>query len=170
METSFVTAGLPRAGALVIFAGEGGKLGALAIAGLTKGTVLKVELDGARIVLRKDVSDAISKARGRFKLDGFTDTDDAMRLQQVRDAIFAAIPKPRLAGLVAALCMGDQNAIDPDDWPLWFKAAGVEGIRPRGAKFDSTRLAAEAAIDGSAAKTFPAHHAPSALSSRKSTM
>lgn len=30
METSFVTAGLPRAGALVIFAGEGGKLGALA--------------------------------------------------------------------------------------------------------------------------------------------
>jgi DNA-binding transcriptional LysR family regulator len=37
---------------------------------------------------------------------------------------------------------------DPDDWPLWFKAAGVEGIRPRGAKFDSTRLAAEAAIEG----------------------
>jgi hypothetical protein len=33
----------------------------------------------ARIVLRKDVSDAISKARGRFKLDGFADTDEAMR-------------------------------------------------------------------------------------------
>ena len=44
--------------------------------------------------------------------------------QRVRDAIFAAIPKPRLAGLVAALCMGDQNAIDPDDWPL-FRTTGV---------------------------------------------
>jgi antitoxin PrlF len=42
--------------------------------------VLKVELDGARIVLRKDVSDAISRARGRFKLvDGFKTTDEAMR-------------------------------------------------------------------------------------------
>lgn len=47
--------------------------------GLTKGTILKVELDGGRIILRKDVSDAISRARGRFKLDGFTDTDDAVR-------------------------------------------------------------------------------------------
>ncbi len=47
--------------------------------GLTKGTTLKVELDGGRIILRKDVSDAISRARGRFKLDGFTDTDDAVR-------------------------------------------------------------------------------------------
>lgn len=47
--------------------------------GLTKGTKLKVELDGARIVLRKDVGDAISKLRGRFKLDGFANTDEAMR-------------------------------------------------------------------------------------------
>lgn len=47
--------------------------------GLTKGTTLKVELDGGRIILRKDVSDAISRARGRFKLDGFADTDEAMR-------------------------------------------------------------------------------------------
>ncbi|WDS36801.1 AbrB/MazE/SpoVT family DNA-binding domain-containing protein [Pseudoxanthomonas sp.] len=38
--------------------------------GLTKGTLLKVELDGSRIVLRKSVDDAISKARGRFALDG----------------------------------------------------------------------------------------------------
>jgi AbrB family looped-hinge helix DNA binding protein len=37
--------------------------------GLTKGTTLKVELQGSRIILRKDVSDAISRARGRFKLD-----------------------------------------------------------------------------------------------------
>ncbi len=48
--------------------------------GLTKGTKLKVELDGSRIVLRKDVGDAISKLRGRFKLaEGFTTTDEAMR-------------------------------------------------------------------------------------------
>lgn len=47
--------------------------------GLTKGTILKVELDGSRIVLRKSVDDAISRARGRFKLDGFDSTDDAMR-------------------------------------------------------------------------------------------
>ncbi|KAF1709808.1 AbrB family transcriptional regulator [Pseudoxanthomonas kalamensis DSM 18571] len=46
--------------------------------GLTKGTTLKVELDGSRIVLRKNVDDAISRVRGRFKLDGFADTDEAM--------------------------------------------------------------------------------------------
>ncbi|HWH83062.1 MAG TPA: AbrB/MazE/SpoVT family DNA-binding domain-containing protein, partial [Burkholderiaceae bacterium] len=47
--------------------------------GLTKGTQLKVELDGSRIILRKNVDDAISRARGKFKLDGFKDVDDAMR-------------------------------------------------------------------------------------------
>jgi AbrB family looped-hinge helix DNA binding protein len=48
--------------------------------GLTKGTVLKVELDGGRIVLRKDVSEALRRARGKFKLaEGFTSTDEAMR-------------------------------------------------------------------------------------------
>ena len=48
--------------------------------GLTKGTQLKVELDGSRIILRKDVSEALRKARGRFKLvDGLKTTDQAMR-------------------------------------------------------------------------------------------
>jgi antitoxin PrlF len=48
--------------------------------GLTKGTKLTIELDGARIVLRKDVDDAISRLRGRFKLaEGFKSTDEAMR-------------------------------------------------------------------------------------------
>ena len=47
--------------------------------GLAKGAQLKVELEGNRIVLRKSVDDAISRARGRFKLDGFASTDDAMR-------------------------------------------------------------------------------------------
>ena len=48
--------------------------------GLTKGTTLKVELDGGRIILRKDASDALSKSRGKFNLaEGFKSTDEAMR-------------------------------------------------------------------------------------------
>ena len=48
--------------------------------GLTKGSKLKVELIDGRIVLRKDVDDALSRVRGRFKLaEGFTSTDDVMR-------------------------------------------------------------------------------------------
>jgi antitoxin PrlF len=46
--------------------------------GLTKGTTLKVELDGGRIILRKNV-DALSKMRGRIKLPPGTTTDDVMR-------------------------------------------------------------------------------------------
>ncbi len=51
--------------------------------GLTKGTQLKVELDGSRIILRKSVDDAISRARGKFALDGFESADAAVRT--VRD-------------------------------------------------------------------------------------
>ena len=48
--------------------------------GLTKGTQLKVELDGSTIILRKNVEDAVSRLRGRFKLAaGFSSTDEAMR-------------------------------------------------------------------------------------------
>ena len=48
--------------------------------GLSKGTKLTIEIEGSRIVLRKDVDDAVSRLRGRFKLaEGFTSTDDAMR-------------------------------------------------------------------------------------------
>ena len=36
------------------------------------------ELDGGRIILRKDVSDAISRVRGRFKLPSGVSTDDVM--------------------------------------------------------------------------------------------
>ena len=46
--------------------------------GLVKGTQLKVELDGSRIVLSKNVDDAISRVRGKFKLDGFDSVDDAL--------------------------------------------------------------------------------------------
>ncbi|MFY7857564.1 MAG: AbrB/MazE/SpoVT family DNA-binding domain-containing protein, partial [Rubrivivax sp.] len=34
--------------------------------GLVKGSKLRVELDGARIVLRKDVDDTLSRMRGRL--------------------------------------------------------------------------------------------------------
>jgi antitoxin PrlF len=47
--------------------------------GLTKGTKLKIEIENGRLVLRKDVDDAISRLRGKFKLDGFASTDEAMR-------------------------------------------------------------------------------------------
>jgi len=47
--------------------------------GLSKGTRLKIELDGSRIVIRKDVNDAISRARGRFRLPAGKTTDDVMR-------------------------------------------------------------------------------------------
>ena len=47
--------------------------------GLTKGTQLKVELDGSRIILRKNVDDALSRLRGRFKLPPGVTTDDVMR-------------------------------------------------------------------------------------------
>ena len=47
--------------------------------GLAKGTTLTVELDGGRIILRKDVKDAISRVRGRFKLPEGVSTDDIMQ-------------------------------------------------------------------------------------------
>jgi antitoxin PrlF len=47
--------------------------------GLTKGSKLKVELEGGRIVLRKDVDDTISRVRGRIKLPPGVSTDDIMR-------------------------------------------------------------------------------------------
>jgi AbrB family looped-hinge helix DNA binding protein len=47
--------------------------------GLTKGTRLRVELEGGRIVLHKEVQDALSRVRGRFKLPEGVTTDDVMR-------------------------------------------------------------------------------------------
>jgi antitoxin PrlF len=47
--------------------------------GLTKGTQLKVELSGSSIILRKNVDDALSRLRGRFKLPTGVSTDDIMR-------------------------------------------------------------------------------------------
>ncbi|TMJ04031.1 MAG: LysR family transcriptional regulator [Alphaproteobacteria bacterium] len=36
----------------------------------------------------------------------------------------------------------------PDDWPLWFKTAGVPGLQPKGPKFDYYGQALQAATDG----------------------
>lgn len=47
--------------------------------GLVKGTKLKVELEGGRIVLRKDVDDALSRMRGRIKVPAGTTTDELLR-------------------------------------------------------------------------------------------
>jgi competence protein ComEC len=44
--------------------------------------------------------------------------------QQVRDAIVAQVPNATAAGVLAALAVGDQAAIERDDWDL-FRATGV---------------------------------------------
>ena len=48
--------------------------------GLTKGTQLKVELDGGRIILRKNVDDALSRMRGKYRLvPEYANSDEALR-------------------------------------------------------------------------------------------
>ena len=44
--------------------------------------------------------------------------------QRVRDAIQQHVPEPRAAGVLAALAVGDQGAIERDDWDL-FRNTGV---------------------------------------------
>lgn len=44
--------------------------------------------------------------------------------QHVRDAIFERVPDARLAGVIAALVVGDQGAIERADWDI-FRATGV---------------------------------------------
>ena len=44
--------------------------------------------------------------------------------QQVRDQIFAKVTERQYAGLIAALVVGDQNAIDRADWNI-FRTTGV---------------------------------------------
>jgi competence protein ComEC len=44
--------------------------------------------------------------------------------QQVRDRIFEQVSDRKYAGLLAALVVGDQNAIDRADWDV-FRATGV---------------------------------------------
>jgi competence protein ComEC len=44
--------------------------------------------------------------------------------QALRDAIEVRVPERRTAGVLAALAVGDQSAIDRDDWDL-FRATGV---------------------------------------------
>ena len=44
--------------------------------------------------------------------------------QRVRDAIYAHVPDRRAAGVLAALAVGDQSAIERDDWEL-FRNTGV---------------------------------------------
>lgn len=44
--------------------------------------------------------------------------------QRVRDAIEASVPDKRTAGVIAALAVGDQGAIDHEDWDL-FRNTGI---------------------------------------------
>ena len=47
--------------------------------------------------------------------------------QHVREAIFARVDNRQLAGVIAALVMGDQNAIERSDWDV-FRATGVSHL------------------------------------------
>ena len=44
--------------------------------------------------------------------------------QSVRDAILVRVPDAQAAGVLAALAVGDQSAIERDDWDL-FRHTGV---------------------------------------------
>lgn len=44
--------------------------------------------------------------------------------QQLRETIYAQVPDARAAGVIAALVIGDQSAIEDDDWEV-FRATGV---------------------------------------------
>ena len=52
--------------------------------GLTKGTLLKVEIEGGRLILSKNVNDAISRARGKFKLAAGVNADQGCQHAQPR--------------------------------------------------------------------------------------
>ena len=47
--------------------------------------------------------------------------------QRVRDAIEAAVPEARVAGVLTALAVGDQSAIDKEDWDL-FRRSGISHL------------------------------------------
>ena len=48
--------------------------------GMTPGMLLTFTVEDGKLVVRKKVDDAISRARGKFKLaSGFNSTDEAMR-------------------------------------------------------------------------------------------
>lgn len=59
--------------------------------GLTKGTLLKVEVDGGRIILSKNVDDAISRARGKFKFPAVLDTEQVV--EQLRGSASSTVKK-----------------------------------------------------------------------------
>lgn len=42
--------------------------------------------------------------------------------QRARDAIDAAVPEPRVAGVLTALAVGDQSAIEREDWELFLRS------------------------------------------------
>lgn len=47
--------------------------------------------------------------------------------QRARDAIDAAMPEPRVAGVLTALAVGDQSAIEREDWEL-FRRSGISHL------------------------------------------
>lgn len=49
--------------------------------GITPGMLLTFSIEDGKLIIRKKVDDAISRARGKFKLaSGFKSTDEALRV------------------------------------------------------------------------------------------
>ena len=62
--------------------------------------------------------------RGAQRLaDGVAHPVERLR-QTIRDALFRQVSDPRVAGVLAALVVGDQSAIERDDWEL-FRQTGI---------------------------------------------
>ncbi len=68
------------------------------------------------------------RATGTVRAGHLVQTDAGPRLQRwrqwVRDGIEAAVPDAHAAGVLTALAVGDQGAIDTDDWEV-FRITGV---------------------------------------------
>jgi competence protein ComEC len=77
----------------------------------------------AQVTQAKPLAQRLAQAGGPARLRPARPSMQGWR-QQVRNRLFATIDHPRTAGLVAALSMGDQNAIEKEDWDI-FRRTGV---------------------------------------------
>lgn len=74
------------------------------------------DLQGMATVVEDSVQPVQRLSQDKATLQGWR--------QSVRDRIFEVVRQPRQAGLVAALSMGDQSAIETEDWDV-FRRTGV---------------------------------------------
>lgn len=97
------------------------------------GTYNPHAFDAQRWFLEQDIGasghvQASQRARARLMgAEGSVWTSPEVWRTRLRDRIDAALPDPRLAGLVAGLTIGDQSSVDRQDWVL-FRDTGVAHV------------------------------------------